>query len=168
MGQRRQNNGQVSNHFGASLGLFKMKSSEMILTQAHWQMANRQTPLPLYVPEDCNTLEEAVKRVAQDPRITTIVLGKGDHQINGHYLEISSATRIVGRPGVPKEKIVVVGGIRFKKGIQGNCHLQHLAALHAMPFDFVSTQLIPNHINIVVPNGVFGWMAHIRMEIYTC
>ena len=24
--------------------------------QAHWQMANQQKPLPLYVPEDCNTL----------------------------------------------------------------------------------------------------------------
>ena len=39
--------------------------------------------------------------------------------------------RIVGRLDVPKEKIVVVGGIEFKKGIQGNCHLQHLTLRQA-------------------------------------
>ena len=101
--------------------------------QAHWQAANQQKPLPLYVPEDCKTLKEAVKRVAQDPRITTIVLGEGNHVVEmfkdkwGHdhnTLAISSAMRIVGRPNVPKEKIVVVGGIEFKKGIQGISHLQ--------------------------------------------
>jgi hypothetical protein len=94
--------------------------------QAHWQTAHQNKLLPLYVPEDCKTLKEAVKRVIQDSRITTIVLGKGDHQIDGRYLEISSAMRIVGRPDVPKEKIVVVGGIHFKNWIEGNCHLQHM------------------------------------------
>ena len=78
------------------------------------------------VPEDCQTLKEAVTRVEQDQRITTIILGQGEHQIDGNYLQISSAMKIVGRPDVPKEKIVVVGGIHFKKGIQENCHLQHL------------------------------------------
>jgi hypothetical protein len=38
---------------------------------------------------------------------------------------------IVGDPGVPKEEIVVVGGILFLKGIQGNCHLQHLTIRQA-------------------------------------
>jgi hypothetical protein len=33
--------------------------------------------LPLYVPEDCKTLQEAVARVDHDSRLTTIVLGKG-------------------------------------------------------------------------------------------
>jgi hypothetical protein len=99
--------------------------------QAHWQTANRRKPMPLYVPEDCKTLKEAVKRVKQDPRITTIILGKGDHQIDGRCLKISFAMRIVGRPDVPKEKIVVLGGIYFKKGIQGNCHLQHMTLRQA-------------------------------------
>jgi hypothetical protein len=80
----------------------------------------------MYVPEDCKTLEEAVKRVAHDPRITTIVVGEGVHQIDGYSLKIFSAMSIVGRPGVPKEKIVVVAGIQFKKGIPGNSHLQHM------------------------------------------
>ena len=34
-------------------------------------------------------------------------------------LKINSAIHIVGRPDVPKEKIVVVGGIKFEKEIQG-------------------------------------------------
>ena len=96
--------------------------------QAHWQTAHQSRPLPLYVPEDCRTLEEAVKRVQEDNRLTTIVLGKGEHQIDGEYLKISSTVKIVGRPDVPKEEIMVVGGIWFdvKKGIEENCHLQHM------------------------------------------
>ena len=83
------------------------------------------------VPEDCNTLKEAVDRVHGDDGLTTIVVGKGEHRIDGEYLEISSAMNIVGDPGVgdpgvAKSEIVVVGGIWFEKGIQGNCHLQHL------------------------------------------
>jgi hypothetical protein len=44
---------------------------------------------------------------------------------------ISSAMNIVGDPGVAKEEIVVVGGIKFIEGIQGNCHLQHLTLRQA-------------------------------------
>ena len=50
-------------------------------------------------------------------------MGKGKHQIDGPYLEIASAMNIVGDPGVAKEEIVVVGGFKFEKEIQGNCHL---------------------------------------------
>ena len=95
--------------------------------------------MPLYVPEDCKTLKEAVTRVEQDQRITTIVLGEGSHVVevfkskwggkskwDCNHLKINSAMHIVGRPDVPKEKIVVVGGIWFKKGIKEDCHLQHL------------------------------------------
>ena len=49
--------------------------------QAHWQTANRRKPMPLYVPEDCKTLKEAVARVEHDSRITTIVLGEGKHVV---------------------------------------------------------------------------------------
>ena len=96
----------------------------------HWQIENQRKSLPLYVPEDCPTLEEAVQRVEQDQRITTIVLGQGEHQI-GVSLKIFSAMSIVGRPGVLKEKIVVMGGIWFKREIQGNCHLQHMTIRQA-------------------------------------
>ena len=83
------------------------------------------------VPEDCNTLKEAVDRVHGDDRLTTIVVGKGEHQIDGNYLEVPFAMNIVGDPGVPKSEIVVVGGIKFKKGIPGNCHLEHLTLRQA-------------------------------------
>jgi hypothetical protein len=123
---------QVFTYFGFKD--YAVTSCASTYLQAHWQTANQHKPLPLYVPEDCKTLKEAVKRVKQDNRITTIVLGKGEHQIDGDYLKISSAMKIVGRPDVPKEKIVVVGGIYFKKGIQGNCHLQHLTLRQAKGF----------------------------------
>ena len=93
------------------------------------------------VPGDCNTLEEAVKRVHEDGCLTTIVLGKGEHVVavykdeDGNniinMLVIHSAMFIVGDSGVPKEEIVVVGGIWFKKGIEGNCHLEHLTLRYA-------------------------------------
>tara|TARA_B110000858_G_scaffold16654_1_gene16816 strand:- start:168 stop:779 length:612 start_codon:yes stop_codon:yes gene_type:complete len=78
--------------------------------------------LPLFVPEDCATLQEAVGRVHVDDRLTTIVVGKGEHQIHGNYLYIPSAMNIVGNPEVPKEEIAVVGGVYFNDWIQGNCH----------------------------------------------
>jgi hypothetical protein len=107
--------------------------------QAHWQAANQRKPMPLYVPEDCKTLKEAVARVEQDSRIATIVLGEGEHVVEAfkdsgtdcNHLTINSAMYIVGRPDVPKEKVVVVGGIKFDKEIQGNCHLQHLTLRQA-------------------------------------
>jgi hypothetical protein len=86
------------------------------------------------VPEDCNTLEAAVDRVHGDDWLTTIVVGTGEHQIDGGSLKIPSAMNIVGDPGLPKSEIVVVGGIKFEGGIQGNCHLQHLTLRHAKKF----------------------------------
>jgi hypothetical protein len=85
----------------------------------------------IHVPIDIKTLKEAVEMVHGDAGLTTIVVGTGKHQIDGYYLIISSAMNIVGDSGVPKEEIVVMGGILFKKGIQGNCHLQHLTLRQA-------------------------------------
>jgi len=86
------------------------------------------------VPEDCKTLKKAVERVHKENGLTTIVVGKGKHHIKGDSLEIASAMNIVGDLGVPKSEIVVVGGILFWKGIQGNCHLQHLTLRQAKMF----------------------------------
>ena len=96
-----------------------------------WVEAVEKKRLPLFVPVDCNTLQEAVGRLHEDDRLTTIVVGKGEHKIHGNSLEIPSAMNIVGDPGEPRSEIVVVGGIWFKKGIQGNCHLQHLTLCQA-------------------------------------
>ena len=64
-------------------------------------------------------------------RTITIVVGKGEHQIDGDYLMIASAMNIVGDPDVLKSEIVVVGGVKFKRWIPGNCHLQHLTLRQA-------------------------------------
>jgi len=85
------------------------------------------------VPEDGGLFEavRAVQLVNLDKNFTadrkiTIVVGQGEHQIDGDYLSIFSATNIEGNPGVAKEDIVIMGGIWFNEGIPGNCHLQHL------------------------------------------
>ena len=102
------------------------------------------------VPEDHKSLNEAVMWIEQyntfltkinskKMRMTTIVLGKGEHVVEvsknryteSNTLDIAIAMNIVGDPEVAKEEIVVVGGIMFKKGIQGNCHLQHLTLRQA-------------------------------------
>ena len=59
---------------------FALASCASQYLQAHWLTANQRKPLPLYVPEDCKTLKEAVNRVHEDDRLTTIVVGKGEHQ----------------------------------------------------------------------------------------
>jgi len=79
---------------------------------------------------------DAEHKANDDPDIVTIprkiVLGEGTHQIQyGHYLEVTSAMHILGDPDVLKSEIVVVGGIYFEEGIQGNCHLQHLTLSHS-------------------------------------
>ena len=96
--------------------------------QAHLQKAVQRKTLPLRVPNDCRTLKRAVHRASQDPRIKTIVLSQGTHKIKGKFLELVSPMNIVGDPNVPKEKIVVMGGIdiHLKKEIQGSVHLQHM------------------------------------------
>jgi hypothetical protein len=124
--------------------------------------------MPLYVPEDCKTLKEAVKRVKQDPRITTIILGKGDHQIDGRCLKISFAMRIVGRPDVPKEKIVVLGGIYFKKGIQGNCHLQHMTLRQAKRNGVVGSSSFTMDDVLVEQCGWSGVIAHGAGVVVRC
>ena len=90
------------------------------------------------VPQDCKTLQEAVGRVHgstnfYNNQLTTIVVGKGKHKIDGKYgdyLMITSAMNIVGDPGVAKQEIVVVGGIQFMPG-QENSHLEHLTLRQA-------------------------------------
>jgi hypothetical protein len=99
-----------------------------------WTEAVEKGKLPLFVPVDCNTLKAAVNRVHENDRLTTIVVEKGEHQIDGYYLVVASAMNIVGDPRVPKSEIVVVGGICFKKGIPGNCHLQHLTLRQAKAY----------------------------------
>ena len=103
------------------------------------------------VPEDHKSLNEAVMWIEQyntfltkinskKTRMTTIVLGKGEHVVevsknkwgtDMNSLEIASALHIVGDPGVAKEEIVVLGGILFNAGIPGKCHLQHLTLRQA-------------------------------------
>ena len=64
-----------------------------------WKEAlhNHQIAGTLFVPGHCNTLNKAVGKVHGDDRLTTIVVGKGEHQIDDeYYLEIASAMNIVG------------------------------------------------------------------------
>jgi len=72
---------------------------------------------------------EAVKNFlkSSEDEPKSILLGKGTYSIlNMNYLIFSSAISIVGDPGVKKEDIVIVGGIKFMKGIKGICHLKNL------------------------------------------
>ena len=121
------------------------------------------------VPEDC-TLNEAVERVHGDDRLTTILVGKGKHVVavyqhndgkDINYLEVDSAMKIVGDPGVAKEDIVVVGGIRFKKGID-MCHLQHLTLRQSKGGGVLGESPFTMKDVLVEQCGAFGvWAAGI-------
>jgi hypothetical protein len=124
-----------------------------------WTEAVEKNRLPLFVPVDCNTLKAAVGRVHENDRLTTIVVGKGVHQIDGNYLEVASAMNIVGDPGVAKSEIVVVGGIQFKKGIQGNCHLQHLTVRQAKQCGVYGQSSFTMEDVLVEQCGYYGVLA---------
>ena len=78
-----------------------------IKTTSTSSSAPSESNVVVRVPEDCNTLEEAVKKVHDDNSLTTIVLGKGEHKIDGDYLLVYSAMNIVGDPGaaLPKQSL---------------------------------------------------------------
>ena len=71
------------------------------------------------VPEDCKTLKEAVERVHGDDGLTTIVVGKGEHRIDGDSLKIGSAMNIVGDPGCRKVRLWSWVVFRSSTGFQG-------------------------------------------------
>ena len=127
------------------LGFFTYK--DFVLTsrtckylQVQWKDSIQH--VPLYVPEDCCTLNDAVKRAEVDCRITSIVLGKGTHAVenkgncaveNGssHRLIVRSSIIIMGKSNVSNKDVVVVGGIRIKSDIGGNVHLQNFTMAKA-------------------------------------
>jgi len=80
------------------------------------------------VPEDCATLEDAVNQVHGDNRLTTIIVGKGEHQIDGSYLHIPSTMIIKGDPNESRDDIVIHGGIYFEAD---DCHLEGLTVSKA-------------------------------------
>ena len=110
----------------------------------------------LHVPADCSTLKEAVKQVHEDSCLTTIVVGRGEHQIDGDYLKIPSAMNILGDLDVPKEMIVIVGGISFEAGIQKNCHLQHTTLRQAQHNGVLGMSSFTMEDVIVEQCGDFG------------
>jgi hypothetical protein len=74
-------------------------------------------------------LGEAVRTVVAISHLTTIIVGEGKHKVEERCL--AEPIKLVGDPEVAKEKIVVIGGIYLMKGIQGNCHLQHMTLRQA-------------------------------------
>ena len=125
-----------------------------------WTEAVKKKRLPLFVPVDCSTLKEAIDRVHEDDRLTTIVVGKGEHQIDGRYLYIASAMNIVGDPRVPKSEIVVMGGLRFVgEGIPGNCHLQNLTLRQAKNSSVFGYSSFTMEDVLVEQYGYFGYLA---------
>jgi len=129
------------------------------------------------VPEDCSTLEEAVEKVHGDDHLNTIVLGKGEHSV-AVYEDIFSAMNIVGDPEVPKDEIVVVGGIWIKNGIQGNCNLQHLTLRQAkktgvwgessFTMDDVLVEQCRGHGVVAVGSGVVGRCTNVEVRQCGC
>ena len=85
--------------------------------------------MPIHVPEDC-TIEEAVEKVGKSYNLTTIIVGKGKHNIadgadTQNCIEINTPMNIVGATNVSKENIILHGGVVIQSS-EGNVHLQHM------------------------------------------
>jgi len=133
------------------------------------------------VPEDGNLFEavRAVQLVNLDKNFIadkqiTIVVGKGEHQIDDDFLLITSAMNIEGNPGVARKDIVIVGGIYFRKGIPGICHLQHLTLRQAIQhgvtgcssftMDDVLVELCDDSGVVAVGTGVVGQCTNVEVR----
>jgi hypothetical protein len=153
----------IDNSGGGNWGVEEGGDIHQIKTMTETEMAEAAASAArgeVRVPVDCQTLKEAVEKVQKDLRLTTVVVRKGEHQIDDDNLMISSAMNIVGDPKVAKEEIVVVGGIWFTEGIQGNCHLQHLTLRHAKEcgvWGFSSFTMEDVLVEQCEENGVFVW-----------
>ena len=80
----------------------------------------------IHVPVDYRTLNEAYERI-QKIALTTIVLGQGEHSVDGDYLNIKCPVNIVGSPDVlDKSTIIVQGGIFIQPNINGTVHVEHI------------------------------------------
>ena len=105
--------------------------------QHHWVQAVERRLVPLSIPIDCKSLNAAVAIAKSDPRICTISVRPGEHQVKAsvgttkkstNYLKIDFPITIVGN-GDPNE-VVVVGGVYIEKGAQGNVHVQNMTVRH--------------------------------------
>ena len=86
-------------------------------------MKNNYVPLCLHVPADYRTLNEAYERI-QKIALTTIVLGQGEHSVDGGRLNIECPVNIVGSPDVlDKSTIIVQGGFIISAN---GVHVEHL------------------------------------------
>lgn len=66
----------------------------------------------LRVPEDCQTLNDAVEKVYNsNGNLTTIVVNEGYHVIKGGTLTLKCSMNIIGRYGVDKTKIRILGSL---------------------------------------------------------
>ena len=103
-----------------------------------WKYSLKYNLFPdcLFFPSDqCKTINEAYASIEQsNGALTTIVLGPGDHVVEGsndgtrNYLEIKCPVNIVGsRDVLDKSKIVVVGGFRITAN---GAHVEHLTIRH--------------------------------------
>ncbi len=63
------------------IGKPNVSNKDIIVLGGFVIVPGKHRPVPLQVPNDCITLNEAVKRAEADCRITTIVLGKGEHVV---------------------------------------------------------------------------------------
>ena len=155
--------------------LIKSNNQSNKIAETINRRVERMENIGIRVPEDCETLKDAVALVQwhtgrgkyaeygetfNGKRFPTIALGKGEHQIDGNYLEFSSAMKIVGDREVARDEIVVLGGIRFNEGIQGNCHLQHLTLRQAKISGVYGRSSFTMEDVLVEQCGTSGVVAH--------
>ena len=95
----------------------------MFKTDLALSLKNNHVLRCIHVPVDYRTLNEAYERI-QKIALTTIVLGQGEHSVDGCYLEIKCPVNIVGSPDVlDKSTIIVQGGFCITAN---GVHVEHL------------------------------------------
>ena len=132
----------------------------------------------LLVPEECSTLEEAVKVARKNHHIQTISIDSGEYTImdtdkNGHhYLNIDFRIDIVGRrasksnkmTGIASgsnksKKIIILGGIKIKPHIEETVGFKNITVRHLEDDGIVGySRFTVEDVIIEQCNGVGMWV----------
>jgi hypothetical protein len=88
-------------------------------------------PVCFHVPQDFATLQAVLKETERiSGCLVTIILGKGDHSVDGNSLTINSPMNIIGARNVRRNKINLLGGVHISVQDNSNVHLEHLTICH--------------------------------------
>jgi len=131
-------------------------------------------PCTILVPEECQTMQEAVLKAQNDSCITTISVGQGSYivdkdEFDQNVLHINFPIHIVGREDLSKNQVLFLFGIAMDGNIhQGNVHVQNLTIRNAERSGVLGRGAFTLEEVVVEQCGGHGVVASGTLDVGVC